>query len=825
MSTDQVRVLRLVIASPGDVKTEREIIPHVVDEVNRNIARPRGLHLDVYRWETDSYPGFHPQGPQGLIDPTLKIEQCDILIGIFWRRFGTPVSDAKSGTEHEFRLAYKAWKKNHKPQIMVYFSQKPYVPKSKDETDQWGLVLQFKKEFPREGLWWEYKSKEFEQLTRNHLTSFLSQQFPLDKPSPTPAALTPLFQLPPPPADFTGRTTELLELRAAIEKSGIHISGLQGQGGVGKTALALKLAAALAPNYPDAQIYLDLKGVSEKPLTAAEAMSHVLRTFHPEAKLPEKEEELRALHLSVLHNKRALLLMDNAKDAAQVKPLIPPPGCTLLVTSRQHFALPGLQAKNLETLPSPDAKDLLLRIAPRINGEAETIAKLCGYLPQALRLAASAIAVRVDLEPQDYAKQPADEKKRLELLACDDESVKASITLSYDLLDAEMQKRWRMLAVFPDTFDAAAVAAVWQMEADAAKDTLSRLLQHSMLEWNDSTKRYHLHDLMRDFGSGRLNADERGIAALRHAKHYLGVLHSAAELYGEGGEALMRGLALFDLERGNLQAGQSWVAAHSGEGREVARLCSVYSGRGSRILNLRLHPREQIGWCEEGLAAARQLKDPAAEVVHLGNLSNACNSVGEYRRAIACCEQQLAIANHIGDRQEEGHALGNMGIAYNHLGEQEHAIRLHKQHLSIACEIHDDLGEAHALGNLGTTYGAMGEPLRAIEYFQQTLEKAQAIGDRRGEAASLGNIGNAYGNPGETSRAMEFGERRLAISRAIGDQQGESVALWNLSLMLDKLGRRDEAIGHAEAALKIKEEIEDPYAAKVRKQLDVWKNG
>jgi tetratricopeptide (TPR) repeat protein len=168
--------LRVVIASPGDVKAERELIPRVVEEVNRNIARPRGLHLDVYRWETDSYPGFHPQGPQGLIDPLLKIEDCDLLIGIFWRRFGTPVSDAKSGTEHEFRLAYNGWKKNSNPQIMVYFSQRPYTPKSKEETDQWGLLLQFKKEFPREGLWWDYKSKsEFETLLRNHLTIFLKE--------------------------------------------------------------------------------------------------------------------------------------------------------------------------------------------------------------------------------------------------------------------------------------------------------------------------------------------------------------------------------------------------------------------------------------------------------------------------------------------------------------------------------------------------------------------------------------------------------------------------------------------------------------------------
>ena len=234
--------------------------------------------------------------------------------------------------------------------------------------------------------------------------------------SPPLPPLTPRFQLPPPPADFTGREAELRDLHAAIEKGGVHISGLQGQGGVGKTALALKLAAELSPNYPDARIYLDLKGVSEKPLTAAEALSHVVRTFHPEAKLPEKEDELGALFHSVLHGKRVLLLMDNAKDAAQVKSLIPPEGCTLLVTSRFRFTLPGLHQKSLDTFPPEDAKKLLLEIAPRIKGEAEAIAKLCGYLALALRLAATAIAEHIDLAPDGIPRKASRRKAATETL-------------------------------------------------------------------------------------------------------------------------------------------------------------------------------------------------------------------------------------------------------------------------------------------------------------------------------------------------------------------------------------------------------------------------
>ncbi|HEX3034715.1 MAG TPA: hypothetical protein VHT73_06205 [Thermodesulfobacteriota bacterium] len=175
----EVKILRIVVASPGDVKAERDTLSGILEELNRGIAADRGLRLELSRWETDTYPGFHPEGPQGLIDPILRIEDSHILIGIFWKRFGTPTKDAKSGTEHEFRLAYEACKQKGSPQIMFYFNQKSYTPKSKEETDQWGRVLEFKEKFPEEGLWWPYKKKsEFEKLIRNHLNNFIIVKYP-----------------------------------------------------------------------------------------------------------------------------------------------------------------------------------------------------------------------------------------------------------------------------------------------------------------------------------------------------------------------------------------------------------------------------------------------------------------------------------------------------------------------------------------------------------------------------------------------------------------------------------------------------------------------
>jgi len=828
----EYRVLRVVVASPSDVKAERDIVPRVIEEVNRNIAHKGGLHLELYRWETDAHAGFHPLGPQGLIDPKLKIADCDLLIGIFWRRFGTPVPDAGSGTEHEFRTAYHARLENKtKPQIFVYFSQKAYTPKSKEETDQWGLVLQFKRDFPKEGLWWDYKNKvEFETCLRNHLTQFLQEQsFPEDKPPHAASAvvLPTLFQLPPPPGDFTGRQKELDDLREAIEHGGVHISGLQGQGGVGKTALALKLAAELAPRFPDAQIFLDLKGATEKPLAAAEALAHAVRSFHPEAKLPEGENDLRALFCSVLHGKRTLLLMDNARDANQVHLLIPPDkGSALLVTSRTAFTLPGLKQKKLDTLPPDDAKKLLLAIAPRIGSAADAMAKACGYLALALRLAATAIAERVTLDPADYARQLADESQRLKMLpeAGRDPSMEASIGLSYNLLNAGMQKRWRMLGVFPDSFDVPAAAAIWETGNDAAQGTLSDLVRFSMLDWDEAVHRYRLHDLMRDFARGKMTETERDAAALHHARHYADVLGAADELYLKGGESVLLGLAMFDLEWGNIEAGQAWAAAHAEKNREATQLCSSYPNRGVYVLSLRQHPRDGIRWLELAVAAAHALADRRAEGAHLGNLGGAYFTLGEYRLAIERHEESLAITRGLADRRAEGQSLGNLGTAYSALGEPRRAIEYYEQRLAIAREIGDRLGEGNALGNLGVAYKLLGEYRRAIECYEQALAIDRETGDRRAQGAALGNLGVAYKSLGEYRRAIEYYKQQLEITREIGDRQGAGNAHWNMSVALDKLGERGQAIAHAEAALKIREQIEDPNAAKVRRQLEIWRS-
>ena len=707
-----------------------------------------------------------------------EVDRSQIYVGIFAARYGSGITEAEYRRARECGLP-----------CFIYFKADSSITLDKVEKDvtQQERLDKLKAELQQKHTATPFTSPEdLAAKVVADLHRWLTEEYQPRETTAAPLdtvaalALAALHQLPPPPRDFIGRTEELAELMSKIDEGGVTISGLQGQGGIGKTALALKLAEQLMPRYPDAQFYLDLKGhdTSKQPLTTSDALAHVIRAYYPTAKLPDNEADLRALYQSVLHDQRALLLMDNARDAAQLLPLIPPDSCVLLVTSRNHFKLPGQFLKNIDKLSPDEAHTLLLTIEPRINDQADTIAKLCGHLPLALRLAASALAERADLSPSTYARRLTDTQQRLKLL----DEVEVSLSLSYDLLSAELQQRWRTLAVFPATFDAEAATAIWEMDADAAQDTLGELIKYSMLEWDDAIARYSLHDLARLFADNRMSDDERDTSQARHAAHYLDVIRKANGLYLKGGEALMRGLALFDAEWTNIQAGQLWAARHAGDNDAAARLCARYPYAGS-LLSLRQPPRERIGWLEKALSAAQMLKDRTIEAASLNNLGLAYTDLNEPRRAIEIFELALVIDREIGNRQEEGRVLGNLGNAYAELG----------------------------------------EPRRAIEFYEQRLTIAREISDRRGESYALGNLGLAYADLGEPQRAIEFYEQALTILRETGDLRGEGNDLWNMSLAFDELGNRAQAIAHAEASLKIREQIDDPNAAKVREQLAEWR--
>lgn len=184
----QVSVLRVVVASPGDVAKERAAVSRVLTELNRHMAADLGVRLEEWTWEVDAYPGLHAHGPQGKVDESMDIETADVVIGIFWKRFGTPVNDAQSGTEHELRRAMTSWKNTGHPHVMMYFKTQAVFPKTSAEVSQLAAVIRFKEEVQTAGLVSQYKgTPQFENKLREHLQHWLRDAFgqsPVDTSAP-----------------------------------------------------------------------------------------------------------------------------------------------------------------------------------------------------------------------------------------------------------------------------------------------------------------------------------------------------------------------------------------------------------------------------------------------------------------------------------------------------------------------------------------------------------------------------------------------------------------------------------------------------------------
>ena len=680
------------------------------------------------------------------------------------------------------------------------------------------------------------------------------------------ASLPSLHQLRAPVSDFVGREAEIERLVQALNQVGdggvaAAISGIQGMGGIGKTELAHLVATRLADNFPDAQLLLDLRGASEQPMSPALALATVIRAFEPLAQLPDDPVQLTALYHSVLNGKRVLILADDARDAAQVRPLLPPIGCALLVTSRRRFSLPGMTALALGILSPEEAERLLLAICPRIGEAAPRLAQLCGYLPLALRVSAGLLKDDPMRNIEGYLQALADERVRLTQLRDPEDpalDVEASLNLSYIALESALQAALCQISVFPTSFDHLAATAVVKLagEPSAApvqqqdtrwwqrvtrrfgcrsapippqavdepapsamlKTTLSRLYQRSLLDYDETQERYSLHDLVRAFAAARLN-DETPVR-LRYARHYVQVAASADNLFLQGREQIAVGLALFDRERVHIGTGWSWARARAGD-QVTDELLLSYADATAYIGDLRYHSRrERIPQLEAALLAAQRLARKDAQGRFLGNLGSAYADLGEARRAIEFYEQRLVIAREIGDRRGESAALGNLGIAYKNLGEAQRAIEFYEQALVIDRELGDRRGEGADLGNLGNAYAALGETQRAIEFYEQALLIIREIGDRRGEGNALGNLGNAYADLGEAQRAIAFYEQRLVIAREIGDRRGEAIASWNLGLELEKQGDLARAAEYMQILVDFEQEIGHPDAEQHAARLE-----
>ncbi len=635
------------------------------------------------------------------------------------------------------------------------------------------------------------------------------------------------FQLPAFCTDFTGRHVEIQRIsERLLGESGKAGLAVRGMGGVGKTTLAVRVAHQIKDQFADAQLFIDLKGTT-KPLTPTDVMTRIIRDFHPELeKVPDDGHSLVSLYRTALHGKRALILLDNAYDEAQVRPLLSvPPPVRFIITSRNALGLDDVESVPLD-LFSPKEAEAFLRSIVGEKGTAEeldAVANLCGWLPLALRVAGDFLRLHDNWSVKHYTEALGKERLKWLKGKTADRDVEAVLRLSAAMLvedSVELAKRWQMLSVLPGDFFQLAASALWQLNLEAAREELTKLLDHGLVDYDKETERYYLHELMRPIaqdpfegasyhpGQGE-SAERIRTAERRFSLHYCRVLGIAERAYLQGKDGVLHGLAIYDLEEENIRQGWDWANLHRSEDRLATELSREYADSSAHIANLRITARDLVGLLTNAIEACRELGDRSGESRAHGNLGRAYLSAGEARNAVQAHEQQLVIARELDDQEGEGVALGNLGVAYRQLCEFPKAIECHKQQLEITRKAGNRRGEGIALGSLGNVYSALGDDKKAVFYWERHVEMAREIGDPHSESVELGNLGIAYRRLREYRKSTEYHARHLTMARQLRDRRGEGRALGNVGLVYLDTGYPKQAVSYFEQDLAISRETGD----------------
>ena len=679
---------------------------------------------------------------------------------------------------------------------------------------------------------------------------------PESVPSVAPAALSTVpRQLPAAVRHFAGRTRELKALtglmaHAAEGGNAVVISAIGGLAGVGKTALAVYWAHQHADRFPDGQLYVNLRGFgpSGAPLSAETAVRGFLDGLGvPAARIPPDLDAQVALYRSVLAGRRVLVVLDNARNAEQVRPLLPgSASCLALVTSRDRLtglvAADGAVPVALSLLTSDEAHELLTRRlgAERValeNEAVEELIGLCARLPLALNIVSARAAAYPDLALSEITRGLRG-ARQLDSLDTGDSAAdaRAAFSWSYHALDPATAQAFRLVSLVPGPeLGSSAATALLDRSPGSARAALESLVDAGLLQ-NPVPGRYRFHDLLRAYAAERADADEPAeVRSVRTGRVYdwylrsavaaariispdrrLPELDDAPELpppppFADYDEAV----AWFDLEYANLIAVID--AAERGRRRDIVWKLAIALWD---VFNLRGHLADLIDTHRRALVGVRALSDKAAEGWLLSHLSVAYSTVGSPDAAIECLERALEIDEETGNRRSEAVNLVNLGFAYLNQHEYERAIETFQAAVAASRETEHWRAEAAAINNIGSTYKYLGRLDEALEYTRAALTTHRAHGDRAAEAASYASLAEITRLRGETAAAFELSREALRLTQAAGLRREEADVLATLGYLHLAEGAADEARRHWRMAEAIFADIDESLASDVRAQLD-----
>jgi tetratricopeptide (TPR) repeat protein/DNA-binding XRE family transcriptional regulator len=662
-------------------------------------------------------------------------------------------------------------------------------------------------------------------------------------------------QLPATVADFTGRAAEIETLTRLLKDTGetapgtVVISAIGGTAGVGKTALALHWAHQVAGRFGDGQLYVNLRGFDPTgaPASPAEAVRAFLDTLGvPAERIPPAQDAQAGLYRSMLADRKMLIVLDNARDEQQVRPLLPAsPASLVLVTSRNQLtglvAADGARLVSLDVLPHDEAVQLLTaRIGhARTAAEpdaADEIATLCACLPLALAVAAARAAARPGFPLTALVGDLRDTAGRLDALDAGDPaaSVRAVFSWSYSQLTPGAARMFRLLGLHPgpdiSTLAAASLAATSEPEARRLLGEVAR----AQLVAERVPGRYASHDLLRAYAAAQARDSDtetdRRAATGRILDHYLHTAHAASLLLRPGriqvalaapkpGTAPERiadhrqALAWFEAEHHVLLA--AVTLAESSSGRHAWQLPWGISP----FLQVRGYYQDWAVTQRTALDAATRLDDTEGQAASSRLLATACQSLGDYDHALGYLTTSLELCRRLGDRRGEASVLGEISFVAEHQGRYAVSLEHREQALRLHRAVGNREGEVELLNNIGMAHVRLGNFERARASCLQALALNEEVGSRHVDGYIWDSLGYVEHHLGNFSEAIACYERALGIVREFVDRALEAEVLTHLGDARHASGRPAQAREAWQQALAILDELGHPDADQVRAKL------
>jgi tetratricopeptide (TPR) repeat protein len=664
------------------------------------------------------------------------------------------------------------------------------------------------------------------------------------------------YQLPPAVAHFSGRAAELEALAGLADQvaaggGAVVITAIGGTAGIGKTALAVHWAHQAADRFPDGQLYLNLRGYdpSGDAVDPGDAVRWLLEALAvPADQIPASPQAQTGLYRSLLAGRKMLIVLDNARAPAQVRPLLPgTPGSMVLVTSRSQLtglaAADGAHLVSLDVLGGDEARVLLARRlgSDRIAAEPAAVSDLvllCARLPLALNIAAALAAAQPARPLAALAGDLRAQPGRLDALDTGDpaSSVRTVFSWSYQNLPAWPAQMFRLLGVHPGPdITVAAAASLAGIEAARAGQALRDLAAAHLIA-EHAPGRYAFHDLLRAYAAeqaAQCDSEETRRAALtRMLDHYLHTAAAAARLLCPGRDLLdlpgpcpgvnpepMAGtagaLAWSGAERPVLAAAVT-AAAEAGLGGAAWRL----GWTAGRFLHRRGYQQEWAAILVASLAAAQAAGDLTGQAYVHRDLGAACGLQGDGPAAAAHLQQAMDLYRQLGDQPGQAHTYlylcmnaGRQGQLRDALEHARHAQRLFRSAGHLA-------GQANALTNAAYCHSGLGEHGQAQACCRQALPLHERSGNLDGEGHAWSCLGATCHHLGRREEALDCDRRAVTVFRGLGDQHLLAEALTQLGDHLHDCGHGGEARAAWREAFTILDGLRHPSARQVQARLD-----